>query len=348
MTGVTRAAATAALLLFGALAGYAATLLHIPLPWMIGPIVVAGGLTLAADVAAPPVQIRMAGQLVIGATMGLYLVPEAVARITGAVLPILISAVLSIVAAVIVGVVQARFLRTDKATAIYSSVPGGPIDMANLAEHHGGDPARTALTQTIRIVLIIVLFPQILLIIGSTLHEIDIAGSGPVAIPELALLTAGCLVASYAAKIVRLLNPFFMGPLLFVGGLTAMSLPMPAVPPALVAGGQVLLGASIGCMFRRDLFRNGLVFIAVSVTSTMTLLGLCLLLGAGLSHVFGLDLETMILAAAPGGATEMAVTAKAMNLDVPLVVAFQMIRVILVASCLPLIFALFMRLSRTA
>lgn len=337
-------ASIATLHVLGALVGYFAMLAGMPLPWMIGPIVVAGVLTPAFGLKASWVPLRMFGQLIIGAAMGLYLVPEAVARITDTVIPIALSAVLTILVALVLAWFQARALRLDPATAIYSSVPGGPVDMAVLAHHHGGDPARTALMQTIRIVLIVILFPQLLLAMGATNAKEDVASIAVTDLVPLLFMLAICVAAGFGARAVRLLNPFFMGPLLLVGALTAMSVPLPPVPNGLSAFGQVLLGTSIGGMFHRDLFRSGLATLTAAILVALMLFAFCVAISWGLHAGFGQDLGTMILSAAPGGATEMAVTAKAMMLDVPLVVAFQVVRVILIAAFLPALFSLSLRI----
>lgn len=344
-----RLASIACLHALGALAGYLALLAGMPLPWMIGPILVAGTMTPAFGLKASAVPLRMFGQLIIGAAMGLYLVPEAMARIMDTAVLIVLSAVLTIVVAVMLAWFQARALKLDPATAIYSSVPGGPVDMAVLAQHHGGDPARTALIQTIRVVLIVMLFPQLLLAIGATNANIDVAPIAMAEVGSLAILLAACVAAGFCARAVRLLNPFFMGPLLLVGALTASSVSLPSVPSWLIAFAQVLLGTSIGGMFHRDLFRSGCATLITAVLATLMLFALCLAIAYALHTGFGQDLGTMILSTAPGGATEMAVTAKGMNLDVPLVVAFQVVRVILIATLLPLMFSLFIKfISRRA
>ena len=48
--------------------------------------------------------------------------------------------------------------------------------------------------------------------------------------------------------------------------------------------------------------------------------------GKGMGHWFGIPEPTMALATAPGGISEMRVTAKILKLGVPLVTAFQVIR----------------------
>lgn len=51
---------------------------------------------------------------------------------------------------------------------------------------------------------------------------------------------------------------------------------------------------------------------------------------AALSWPFSLPLATMILATSPGGLAEMTITAQALQISVPLVVAFHLFKVVMV------------------
>jgi uncharacterized membrane protein AbrB (regulator of aidB expression) len=50
--------------------------------------------------------------------------------------------------------------------------------------------------------------------------------------------------------------------------------------------------------------------------------------GAALGWAFDLPVATMILASSPGGLAEMTITAQALQVSVPLVVAFHLFRVV--------------------
>ncbi|HWH77490.1 MAG TPA: AbrB family transcriptional regulator, partial [Candidatus Binatus sp.] len=52
--------------------------------------------------------------------------------------------------------------------------------------------------------------------------------------------------------------------------------------------------------------------------------------GVALSWFFGLPVATMIIATSPGGLAEMTITAQALHISVPLVVAFHFFRVVVV------------------
>jgi uncharacterized membrane protein AbrB (regulator of aidB expression) len=52
--------------------------------------------------------------------------------------------------------------------------------------------------------------------------------------------------------------------------------------------------------------------------------------GATLAWIFSLPLATMIIATSPGGLAEMTILAQALEISVPLVIAFHLFRVVVV------------------
>jgi uncharacterized membrane protein AbrB (regulator of aidB expression) len=65
-----------------------------------------------------------------------------------------------------------------------------------------------------------------------------------------------------------------------------------------------------------------------SVGSTLLLSALLAALAAGLGLVSGLPLTACVLGMAPGGMPEMTITAKALDLAVPLVLGFHLVRTV--------------------
>jgi membrane AbrB-like protein len=307
-------------------AGAAANTIGVPLAWMIGPMFASALITLLLNRKAPPVFLRVLGQLIIGGALGLHLTPEAFDRILSNVLPIVAGALMLTFMAIAYGLAQARFFGTHRATALYSSVPGGPIEMAVLANQNGGDGARTALAQTLRIVFVVLLFPPILTLAAVT-------GSAPHAIaggwPDTAMLLLMAAIAGIAGHFIKLTSPFFLGPMIVVGAMTASGIPLAGHHEGVVPAGQILIGVSLGAMFRRDLFRGASSFLGGLVFSTLFLVCASALVSLSLSATFGLDLSTMMLANAPGAVTEMVITAEVLRLDVAMVASFQFVRVMI-------------------
>jgi uncharacterized protein len=93
-----------------------------------------------------------------------------------------------------------------------------------------------------------------------------------------------------------------------------------------VNGGQLLIGISLGSHFTAEFFRAAPRFLAAVAAIT----GLYLLAGLGfgllLAQGAGLHWSTAVVATTPGGIGEMALTAAALQLGVPIVTAFHAIR----------------------
>ena len=320
----------------GALCGYGAFKLGVPLPWMIGSMLFAAFCALGLKAPQPPRFTRATGQVAVGGGVGLYLSPEALARIVESLPPMMLSWILIVLVSLIISLVQVRLTGTSMSTVFFATVPGGPADMANLAERHGGDSGQVALAQAMRIVAIVMLFPPLLLLGGYQFEAAaPVAGvmPGQGLVLSLAVMTIGGVIAAW----LRILNPFFLGPMILAGVLTVSGVEMSRLPDALIAAAQVLLGVSVGMMFRRRLFRS-FAITGTIVVSTIVLLVVSLGIAYLLHVLFGLHLATMALANAPGSVTEMALTAKAMHLDVSLVAAFHLARIFFILLLVPYLF----------
>ena len=66
--------------------------------------------------------------------------------------------------------------------------------------------------------------------------------------------------------------------------------------------------------------------------ATLVMVGASALFAWGLTGVSGLHPATLLLSTAPGGIAEMAITAKVLQLGVPVVTAFQVTRLVAVLT----------------
>jgi membrane AbrB-like protein len=115
--------------------------------------------------------------------------------------------------------------------------------------------------------------------------------------------------------------------------LTALALTASAVPRWLINGAQLLLGCALGSRFNRGFLTRAPRFMgAVAVTVVLAMV-LSALFAIGLARVTSLHPATLVLATAPGGVAEMAVTARVLELGVPLVTSFHVTRIVLLLLC---------------
>jgi membrane AbrB-like protein len=112
--------------------------------------------------------------------------------------------------------------------------------------------------------------------------------------------------------------------------LTASNIELSALPDYVPKVGQLFIGWSLGDRYRPDFFRAAPRFIAAVAGFTVTALALAFGLGALLSWWSAAPIPTLILGTTPGGIAEMAITAKVLQLGVPVVTAFHVTRMVFV------------------
>lgn len=317
-------------LALGAAGGYVFSRLGVPLAWLLGSLAVVAGVGLCGGRLAMPPGGRQTGQVLLGSAIGLTFTPPVAAYVAGF-LPVMVgAAVLSIGYGVLAGLALRRTSKTDPATAFFSSVPGGVVEMSVLAERHGGDVSSVSLAQSLRILLVVTTIPPVVTLLGLT-------GSDPfelVALPfqpaGFVLLIACCAALGWLGARRKIANAWFLGPMIVAVGVSISGTVLSGVPTELINFAQVVMGATLGLRYQRDRVLALRRFLAPAFLSTVILVGLNVATGVIIGLVVGLPPATMALAISPGGMAEMSITAKVLHLGVPIVVAFHVVRIFLV------------------
>jgi len=125
-------------------------------------------------------------------------------------------------------------------------------------------------------------------------------------------------------------NPWFIGALVVSMALTLTGLTWSAVPPALTAAAQLVIGVSLGVRFTPAFLHTAPRWLVSVAVASGVMMALSALFAWGMSQATGLHLATLVLGTTPGGIAEMAITAKVLQLGVPVVTAFQVCRLIAV------------------
>ena len=312
--------------------------LQTPLPWMIGPLLAMASCNFSgARLRAVPGG-RQCGQLVIGTALGLYFTPVVARQVASSWLLLLVAALFAIVLAWSCGWFLSRVTDTDRTTSFFASVPGGAAEMAVLGERFGARVDRVVFAQSMRVLVVVVAVPFALTYSG--VHGTDFYSPSPVPFdaPMLALLLAVAAGAGALLVMAGLPNPFMFGPLLVVIALTANEVQFSSVPTPLTNFGQLLLGCALASRFEREFLKSLGGYAGAVLASIVFAMLLAAVFSAGLAWASGLPAASLLLATAPGGFAEMCVTAKALQLGVPLVTAAHVTRVlILVNATAPLV-----------
>ena len=306
--------------------------LKTPLPWMIGPLLTMAALNFGGARLRAPRGARPVGQVIIGTTLGLYFTPAVAQQVLSYWDLLLLAALLAIVIACACAWFLSSVTDTDGRTAFFASVPGGAAEMAVLAERYDARVDRVAIAQSMRILSVVILVPFVLTYSG--VHGADNYNPATATLDwaRLAILLSIASAGAGVLAIARAPNAFMLGALFSVIALTVSEVSLSAMPSILSNLGQLLIGCALGGRFERSFLDRIPQFVAATAASIVVALGLAAALGALLAWAYRLPVPSVVLATAPGGIAEMCITAKVLQLGVPLVTAAHVTRVIVLVT----------------
>jgi hypothetical protein len=307
--------------------------LHIPLPWMLGPL----AFTLLYHTVSRgrgrwPVQLRNAGLIVIGYSMGrtvsLETIRQALANLPAMVAVTLLATLFCLG----LGYLIHRRTGISLASGILGSMPGGLGQMVLLSEEcEGADVTVVTFMQMTRILSVVFIVPFVatygmahpIALIGPTTTPLDHSLSGVIALLPAIL---GAPVGAWVAGRLKLPLPGLLGPIITTAAIGLAGYPAPPVPRPLMFVAQLAFGAYLGIAMTLESLRQLGKVLPYAVGGSIALLGFTTLLGFGLTLLTPVNLLSAFLGTAPGGLTEMCVVALTLGADAAFVLAFQLFR----------------------
>lgn len=322
-------------LLLAGVGGWIMSVLHMPLPWLLGAMTAtAVAALLRLPVSVPP-RIRPPMTAAIGVMLGTSFHPGIFAHAGEWVVP-LVGMVLFIFTA---GLASYSYFRIvagfDHPTAYFAGMPGGVVEMVILGSERGGDERMIALVHSARIFLVVFSLPFLLrqftgLPIGSAIRTIVPISS--IGLDDLGWFVAAVVVGCGAGILLRMPARFLLGPMTASGVLHYAGISDFVLPTVVLAFVQVVIGASIGARFAKVSPALVLKVLGLSVGSTALLLSLTFSFAWAVSRLSALPMEGVILAYSPGGLAEMSLVALALHIEVPFVIFHHVVRVLLVVA----------------
>jgi uncharacterized protein len=304
-------------------------LLHLPLAWMIGAMLATAALAWHRPVAVPG-WARPAGLIFLGLGLGATFSGPVLAAVTGALPVLLAGGVIAIATGFVVAQLFTRLAGTDPQTGFFCAVPGGVIVMAILAQEAKASVATVTLAQTMRVLVVVLTFPPLLgWLAPHGQYGEFMAPRQPIWWPGLLGMAAAGLALAFPLRRAGLANPWMLGPCGLAIGLAATGHLPSGVPMLLLNAAQVAMGASLGTRLSRSFLLSSHRLAVAAMLSSAVLSLLLAGIAWGLARLVGLPVPALILGMAPGGMPEMALTAKALELAVPLVLGFHLTRTVL-------------------
>ena len=325
--------------------GWTASAFHLPLAWVLGPLLVTAAASMSGVRMPKSQRGRKLGQLIVGSAIGLAMTPDATRLLIEWSPLMLLTALVAVLVTVLLTVPFARLSGQNLPTSFFSLTPGGLSEMARVGTEVGARTEVVALSQAIRVALLVTFLPQLLRHFGQDGGLAAYVGQAELPLPLYVGILGASLVSVQVVRRLGVSNPWMIGALLAAALLAGLGLVDGAAPHVPYVVGQYLIGTAIGTRFEREKMRGITRILGLSVV----FVALMSLLLAGyawlVSSLAPLDLSTLVLVASPGGMAEMALTAKALHLNVVLVTAFHVVRSFVVnAGCLGF-YRLFARLG---
>ncbi len=325
-------------LALGAAGGFAAKFVGMPLPMLLGSLIVVGasaiaGVRLRGRVIGIPMPVRQGFVPVIGVSIGTAIAPGIFGDL-GRWWPSFAALLLYIPLSHYVGYKLTRMGGLDKPTAYYGAMPGGFIESISLGDQAGGDPAYLTMLQFLRLILCIVFIP-----IGFTLLTGHAVGSGagaviggaahPLTPRDWGILILAGAIGAIAGRRVGLPAAIVTGPFLLSGVVHYFGWVEGGPPSWLIQLTQLVIGSSLGARFAGrspTILLTGFRIASINVAATLCIAGVAAVLLHGL---VGERWEAVLLAYAPGGLAEMSLVALSLELSIVYVTVHHILRIIL-------------------
>lgn len=314
--------------LVGLAGGYLASQVGWPLPWMVGSL-----LAIILVRCLTPWQLaeipggRKCGQWIVGIGIGLHFTPVVIEQVLAHFGLIFFAALITSISSV-VGVWLMLRTGEDRATAFFSSMPGGSGEMVNLGSRNGAILSSVAAGQSLRVLTVVLCVPAIFKYLMG--EGTPIVHAGSVNWLWLAVLFPLGAAVAWLWQRLKQPNPWLFGPLLVSAAISVSFDLHIGLPDGSSQTGQWLIGSGLGCHFNRQFFRRAPSFIARTLLGTALTMFIAALAAFALSTATHLDLRSLTLGMMPGGIAEMSLTAEVLQLSVPLVTAMQVMRLLFV------------------
>lgn len=317
----------------GMLGGFCAHRLHVPLPWMIGPLLTVSIAAYAGIAVSMWSSLRDWMIAIVGILIGGSFTPDVFDRAGDWMLTLLAMVVCTVVMMAAGTTLLQKGFGLDRATASLAGAPGTLTQMIAISVGTTADVRAVSFLHTIRLTSMVLLTLPLLMAQPGVPQAIG----GDSWQPTELLFLGACLLGFPLARRCGLPSAALLGPA-FASALAHYFGFVHSYPPAVIlALAQLVIAVSVGARFHgvslqlfAQLFLSGLCLAALLAT-------LSLFFAVALYSVTDSAFALLLLAVLPGGTSEMVVVAVALSLNPAFVASHHLVRMIVVTVLVPLI-----------
>lgn len=326
---------TALTIAVGAVGALLAWLLSMPVFMLLGPVIVVSLSSLAGMRTTIDPRLRDACFLVIGLTVGAGFNDDALGAMLRWPLAFTFMAVVIWLIMIVSRSVLVWFFGFDARSALLASAPGHLSFVIAMATDTGSDVARVAITQSVRVLVLILVVPFAAVAMGVELSG-DITPTGaPINVLHLGLLLVlslalGAVFGRFSVPAPLLLGAMVVSALGQLSGLTPGVIPQWMILPA-----YLILGCLIGTRFSGVTPARFFGGLAAGVAITLVATGLAGLGALPVAWALGMPLAHVLVAFAPGGLETMIAIGAVLSVMPGFVAACHIARLLVLSVLLP-------------
>ncbi len=331
-------------LIAGSVGGLLFFWLSLPLPWMLGSMLLVSVGALCGMPFNRSVRLRKGTIAVMGLLLGSYFSADALSQLSLWFLAALLVSIYVVTMTIFSLYTFRRVGLMDLPTAYFSSMPGGLAPMTIAGEEAGGDSQLIPIAHVIRIFCVVSSMPIYLALVrGVDLVPVSVALPEFFVLPHWRnwLIWGVCaLVGFFGARAIRMPFGEILGPMILCATVYIFEVVTVALPPFVTIAAQIVIGTSIGTQFAQLRGRHVLRTVITSMGATIVMLAGALIVAELMAPILGLDPLSLLLALVPGGLVEMGLIAVALDADTAFISAMHTWRIVLIAVSAPLLFGL--------
>ncbi len=328
----------------GILGGVLATLIHAPIPWLLGSLLIVSLVTgCGVDLQRLPATLEKWMRVLIGVTLGPS-VANSLEAVGSSTLIAVIASLATVLLLMIIGFnLFQRRLQMSRGEAFLSALPGGLSFMMALADElKVADKAsrpRIALIHTVRVVSLVLFVSLIATMLGSDLQKgaflewfrLDLTLDWQWLILLVVVLCSMWLAETLSIAGGHVTIPLVISSMTYALGFLSLPMPQLVITIAMVVFGSIL-GRELGSGPRNEYPRLA--------GASLLLTAIAFVFGALLAWLFGsvtgYGFITLFLALAPGGIAEVSLIALALGLDVGIIAMVHLCRFLFIMAIGPL------------
>lgn len=321
--------------------GWLFSYINAPLPWTLGPIVL---VSLVGLVQKHPmvwsIKIRNVALVLLGYAMGRPFTIETLQAIAAQLPLMLLATFVTVSAGIFTGWLMYKKTAINFTTCLLGCVPGGLSQMVVLAaEMKNVDLTAVTIMQTLRMLSVVFSIPFL------TIH---ILSDGPVTagagmdfattadMSSVLMWAAVAVLGAIVGKWIHLPTATMLGPILAVAAVVIMTdwTAVP-VPQPLLYAAQLCVGAFIGSSIELQRIVSYQGMGPVLLGGVLLVLSVSMGMGVMVSALTGETFATSFLSTAPGGLTEMGITALTVGANISTMTAYQLTRLLFIMLIFP-------------